>query len=130
METNKNISKHWHKINGILLEKKMLSERLFQFIIGKTGKNARSIKFICMDEAVIEFVKGLSVKSRIKIRFIVKSTQWQDKWFTDCVAMDVIEWVKSEKNGIKSVNKQLDMLEEIDKEKKWKNGSLKWGDSL
>ena len=121
---NKHISKSWHKINGVLIEKKMVSERILQFIIVKTGKNARSIRFICFDEHVIKLIKGFDVKSRLKIKFMVKSTQWNDKWFTDCVAMEVSGWVKKEKTGSVK-HKQLDMLDEIE-EKNWKK-PMDWG---
>lgn len=93
--------KHTHKINGLLFEKKAISATLYEFVIYKSGKNKRYIRFITFDREVIDYISQCNPKDRIKVRFTVKSTNYKGKdgvtrWYSDLTAMAVQPWKKNE----------------------------------
>lgn len=106
IDLNKYRLKHCHKINGILFEKTQRGTTLFEFIIYKGGKTKRYIRFVTFNKETIEVLNKSEPKARIKVKFMVKSTQYTDRnnikrWNTDLIAQEITEWKKNENKQYK-----------------------------
>lgn len=104
--------KHLHKINGLLFYRKHLSQRIFEFVIAKQGKNARKIRFVTFDDEIKKFIDSKELRSRLKVRFYVKSEEWSEgKWSTNCIAEEVLEWKRGE-HKIAEAKRQTDLFKQ------------------
>ena len=87
------------EIKGKLLEKKIIpftkkdntqGEKAQLVISYMSGQYENNLALVVWNEKPLTAVKNMPPNAEVTVKFDVKSRAWQDKWYTDAVAYDVV----------------------------------------
>lgn len=96
-DIKKHIAKNYKKENGKVF---IIEETTYGYIlvIVKTGKIKRHIAFQCNKSSdAYEKIKNLKKHDRVKCRFMIRSTEYNKRWYTNLELKDIAEWKVNEK---------------------------------
>lgn len=87
------------KLFGRLLFTRWVNSRFFEFALfkGNSKRNKRVFMFNCNDKNVIDAVCGFDLRSRVKVRFKIKTNNVGEKYYTNLVAVSIEPYLSRKK---------------------------------
>ena len=104
-------------VSGILSDKSLVKSgvsekgtwKIITFLIEKTRMKKKIKIPIIAKGKLADRIDGIAIGERLTIRFYIKGNQYNDKYFTDCIAIEIDKFISK---------------------KKWEHGAVSFGNEV